>query len=278
MPQLTTYTLAGRAVIAQATAPLLTHLAVGNGAVGAVAPDPLATTLVNEIGRVKYLERFFVTTDPGGAIIVGSTRYSVSATPTNLIYMRFRFLDAEAVGSWTEFGLFGNGVTFVPTALTSEEPYGVIGDDHVNTTDIVLSGAWALAQSGGVFVAVEVGGGSGVAQVSIVSSAPGFVGPGASFVPVTFGAALTLGNSGLAVTFTGGADHVLTAGDIFLFSGTLATARAAFAANGIYDALTNPTGQVLVNGSLFRLVHLSPAATKGAATVDVQLVVEVLNG
>lgn len=169
MPQRTTFTADGRLVVAEAVMPLLTHLAVGTFAWGHADPDPTAMALGHEIARVRYIERLFVVEDPDGTLAVAGAKYSPSDDPTRLVYLRFRFIDAEAQGQWSEMGVFAGPVTYQP-----------------------------------------------------------------------------------------------------------GTSRPEYAANGVYDATLNPTGQVLNPGRLFRLTHLDPTETKPATTLDVQLIVEVI--
>jgi len=250
--------------------PDLTHCAVGDGAVSG-SPPKNATRLQHEIGRVVYLSRYFVTPATGGELVFDGVQYTRSPDPTRFIYMAFRFEADEAMGNWTELGIFGNGVTYV--AQQAElQAIGVSGDDVLNV-DVVVGGAWAAAMSGEVDVTVQVAGGDGVAQIAWTDTIGG---GGGGPVPVTFQAPIPLGASGTTIMFTGGADGVLTAGDRWRVLGTVGPTREEFAAGGVYDPNGNPQGQVLDPGMLLRLTYMDPPQAKTEVFLDIQVVLEVI--
>lgn len=254
-----------RLLVAQAVLPALTHLAVGDG-----VPADTDSALAHELARTAYLERTFVVVDPAGALVAGSQAYRAVAGPTNLIYFRFRFLAAEALGAWAEFALFGGGVDYIERAavlLDSNQS----GDDHAND-DVVLTGAYTGALSQTLTITVTTGGGTGVAIVSWVSS--GSLPAGSA--TVTFGVPVALGTSGVALTFDGGGDGVLTVGDQWQVRCTIDPASPSTAEGGVYHPVGNEAGQVRVAGYPLRMWRLQTPAVKGAQTVDVKFVVEVL--
>lgn len=106
-------TNSGRAAIAAALASRPLHLAWGTGGVGWPEDPPpesaTATTLTNEIGRRTVHQVAFCTPDENGSIVVPNGRYAPSATPTNHLYLvfKFDFTDAPAevireIGVFTE--------------------------------------------------------------------------------------------------------------------------------------------------------------------------------
>jgi hypothetical protein len=275
MAQLQTFTDGYRTRIASLVAPDLTHLAVGDGAPAyGTLPDPAATALGHEIGRVLAQSQQFVTpVASGGTIVLDSVQYVPSATPTRFISFVFAFEPGEAQGNWNELGLFGAGVTFVGQGA-SLVAAGVAGDDQIGR-DVLLTGTWLPAVAGEVDVQIVTGGASGVA--ALVWTDPGGIGVGGGGpVPVTFGLPIALGPSGAALTFTGGPDGVLTAGDHWRVVGTPGPDRPEFASGGVYDPVSNPAGQVLTPGLLVQLIYPDAAVVKPAVTIDVQTVVEVI--
>ena len=271
---------AGRLIIANATLPLLTHLAVGTGAWPA---DPTAratairnaTRLVQEIGRTRWLERYFVREQPGGPLNVGGIAYVRVESPTNLLFYRFRFLDAEAQGNWTEYGLFGDGVAYVQAgAVILDRPQS--GDDRANR-DVIVGGNYNETANDTITITVSTGGGNGHAGLNFFSALHGNV---LLLLNVAFGAPIALTN-GLTVTFTGGADGVLTHGDQWMIRATANPATPTFAAGGVYDPVGNLNGQVLVPGTLFTVALNAvgdPPDVKGAVTIDLPWIQEVING
>lgn len=269
-----TYTDAGRLLIAEAVLPLLTHLAVGDGATPGQEADPTATALIHEIARVRYLQRYWLVADENGPIVYEGARYSQSPTPTRLAFLRFRFEDAEALGQWSELGLFGGGITYVPGGTVLSD---ATSNDDLANVDVVLAGTWAPEEAGSILVLVSTGGASGVAQVqwaSTVGAVPSdYVG-----TIVEFGVPLTIPGSGLTLTFSGGGDNALTYFNAWTIDATLGTSRPEYAEGGVYDGTNNPGGQVVSPGTLFRVTHLDPPSTKDEVSIDVQLVVEVIRG
>lgn len=254
-----------RLLVAQALVPTLTHLAVGDG-----VPADDASGLAHELARTVYLERTFVVVDPAGPLVAASQGYRAVVGPTNLIYFRFRFLAAEALGMWAEFALHGGGVDYVDRAallLDSNQS----GDDHAND-DVALTGAYSGTTNQTITVTVTTGGGSGVAAVSWVSS--GALPAGSA--TVTFGVPVALGTSGVALAFDGGGDGLLTLGDQWQVRCTTDAVSPSTAEGGVYHPVANEAGQVRVSGYPLRMWRLETPAVKGAQTVDVKFVVEVL--
>src|SRR5215471_10785314 len=163
MAQQHTFTDVYRIRVADLLMPDITHCAVGDGTVVG-APPKSATALTHEIGRVVYLSRYFVIPQDGGELVFDGVQYTRSTDPTRFIYMAFRFEADEAIGNWTELGIFGNGVIYVAQQVELVAA-GVAGDDVLNV-DVIVGGSWAAAESGEVDVTVSVGGGDGVAQIS----------------------------------------------------------------------------------------------------------------
>jgi len=261
-----------RTRVADLLMPDITHCAVGDGAVSG-APPPSALGLTHEIGRARYLSRFFVIPDPAGALVFDGVTYSQSPDPTRFIYLNFRFEDDEAVGNWSELGIFGAGVTFVQRSATLVEG-GVAGDDQIDR-DVILTGAWAPTKAGELDVTIATGGGSGTATLTWTD--PGNIGVGGGGpLPITFNQPVSLGSSGVALMFTGGSDGVLTTGDRWRVLGTTGATSPDFAAGGVYDPNANPGGQVLDAGMLLRLTYISPAQAKTTVFLEVQMVLEVI--
>jgi hypothetical protein len=261
---------AGRLLIAAEVIDQLTHLAVGDGD-GSGAPSKAATALQNELGRALYLQRFFVELDSAGPVVVGAAAYRQVAGPAHLIYFRFRFAETEAQGNWSELLLCGGGVAFIARAAVLVDG-SQAGDDRANFQAIV-GGAYTGNENQTLTITVSTGGGSGVAEVSWVST--GSEAPDSA--TVTFGTPVVLGTTGVTLTFDGGTDAVLTIGDQWQLRLTQDPTSPSFAAGGAYDPVGNEDGEVRVPGTGFRLYHVDPPEVKGAAIVDVQLVTEVFN-
>lgn len=116
-------TTAGRIAMAMAIANEPIHLGWGSGdPAWDVTPEPediADTALVNEIGRRTITALEYCLPDVGGEIEVPNGRFTVSPTPTNYLYMRFRFDFADASSSTIrEIGIFMN------TAIGSGLPPG----------------------------------------------------------------------------------------------------------------------------------------------------------
>ena len=107
-------TFSGRAAIIQYIMSCPIHLAIGSGdATWGSVPDPpdyQATGLINEIGRKKLTQAFFVNEDDNGDILMpGGRCYSQSATPTRHLFIRFMFNYGEGVNTLIrEVGIFIN--------------------------------------------------------------------------------------------------------------------------------------------------------------------------
>lgn len=269
MAQFERYPDSGRLLLAERLIEEITHLAVGTGSVSGTPPAS-ATGLTTEIGRARYLQREFVTPDPAGTIVIpGAGAFRVVDDPTNYLYFLFRFQASEAQGTWTEAGLFGGGVEFITRGAVLVD--GVqTGDDRANTADVGLSGAYAGGAAQTITVTVTTGGGSGVAVVGYSGSSSG------SFTP-TFGTPTALGALGLALTFRGGVDGVLTLGDQWKIHATPDPASPTFASGGVYHPTGNLTGQVKTPGTLFHITHVIPGVAKGNVIRDVKKVLPILS-
>jgi len=264
---------AGRILAAEALIERLTHLAVGTGD-GTVLPSAPATGLQQEIARVRYLQRSFAVVDPDGEITqVPDGPYRLVATPTDRIFFLFRFAADQAVAAWSELGLFGGDVALLTrAAVLADGPQG--GDDRAHV-DVLLGGSYVGADSQVITVTCTTGGASGAAQIGWTATGSE---PGQAGVPVTFGASIPLGITGLTLTFLGGADAALSVGDVWTVAATGASVSPTYAEGGLYDPVANPGGQVLRAGRLFRLFHLDPPFVHGASVLDVQTVVQPLAG
>lgn len=277
---------AGRRLVARAMfggltpAESLTHLAVGDGAFNINdAIDRGAGGLLHELGRAVFLRKAYVVEDVTGPIVLGDAAYRESVTtvddvivpsPTNLLYFIFRFGATEAIGNWTEYALFGGGVSFISRGATLlDGPQA--GDDRANL-QVVLGGSYSGADNQTITVTVTTGGASGVAVVGWASD--GSAGSGSA--TATFGSAVTITGTGVTLTFDGGADTVLTQGDQWKIRATRDPTSPTFAASGLYDPVGNRNGQVKVNGDIVRVDRVSPADVKGATVIDVKLVHKIL--
>lgn len=91
------------------------YVAWGNGSAGwdttPVAATVSDTGLVAEHGRRKAAQVAFATVNAGGTIILDSGTYSLSVSPTNLLYVLGQFTLTDAVGEIIrEVGVFGGTV------------------------------------------------------------------------------------------------------------------------------------------------------------------------
>lgn len=119
-------TTVGRAALAAAIRARTLHLAWGEGDPlwdSAPIPESLAaTSLVAELGRASLTASDFVTPDPVGAIEVPTGFYTVSASPTNHLYLRFDFgFDDAADKTIRETGLYMD--TVVASGLPAGQRY-----------------------------------------------------------------------------------------------------------------------------------------------------------
>ncbi len=271
-----------RILVAQALFEKVTHLAVGSGPVNLNTPiDTARHTLQHEIGRAVVLKKAYVIQDPTGPIVIGAKAYRESVAldennvpqpvPTNLLYFVFRFASNEGLGAWSEYGLYGDGVTFLTRGATLRD--GSQGGDDRANRDVTLGGAYTGAASQTITLTVLTGGGTGVAVLGW--AADGATGSGSA--TVNFGVPITLPQSGLTVALSGGVDGVLSQGDQWIIQATRGPQSTTYAAGGVYDPVTNPAGQVRTNGRLVRLDQVAPPDVKGNAVLDVELVHPVLN-
>ncbi len=87
------------------------------------------------------------------------------------------YIGHEALGPWSELGLFGAGVTYLGAAQTLRDLGGQAGDDRANQA-VLLGGLWRLPTSETLTVAVTTGGGSGVTHVAGLVTGWGDLGDG----------------------------------------------------------------------------------------------------
>ena len=105
-------TFSGRAAIIQYLQSCPLYLAIGSGDPdwGSVPdpPDYEATGLINEVGRKKLTQAFFVNEDDNGEIqMPGGRCYSQSPAPTRHLFVRFLFNYGEGVNTLIrEVGIF----------------------------------------------------------------------------------------------------------------------------------------------------------------------------
>jgi len=101
----------GRIALAIAVASQPIHLAWGRGSPAwDDAPQPEGSThntLVDEIGRRTATQVGYCRPDPAGEIELATGRYTLSAEPSTLVYVKFVFAFAEAAGETIrEQGIF----------------------------------------------------------------------------------------------------------------------------------------------------------------------------
>lgn len=119
-------TTSGRTAIAVAIAAQPLHLAWGSGDAAwdeTPVPEPIdATALVQEVGRRAVTLVQFCQPDPEGELVVPSGRFTISAEPTQHLYLRFNFDFADAAASLIrEAGVFLG--TQVQTGLPEGQRY-----------------------------------------------------------------------------------------------------------------------------------------------------------
>lgn len=127
-------TRAGRAAISAAIKSQALHLAWGRGDAAWTVPpaeSAAATALIHEVGRRTVTSADFVVADVAGDIeIVGQGKWSVSATPTNNLFVvcQYDFADASDeiireiglfTGTVTNVGLPAGQRYFTPAEITS---------------------------------------------------------------------------------------------------------------------------------------------------------------
>lgn len=127
----------GRILRAKMILEAITHVAIGEGLPewgnNPPQPSPTQTSLVNERARKRYYKKGFLVEDPNGDIPIlkdpdTSTivYYREVDYETNVIYIRFRFEEWEAVGvEIREYGFFGDGVQYVDGVTGSYAENGV---------------------------------------------------------------------------------------------------------------------------------------------------------
>jgi hypothetical protein len=131
-------TNSGRAALAAAVKAQSLHLALGSGdpawdAGDRPPEDAAATTLLAEVGRRTVDEAAYVVADAAGTIIAPTGRYTLSAAPTNHLFIRVAFDMADAAtATIREQGLFVGTVAAegLPPGLRYFEP-GQIADPGI---------------------------------------------------------------------------------------------------------------------------------------------------
>jgi hypothetical protein len=122
----------------------LTHCALGDG--DATFSDPLhppaadvnQTALRRERIRKRFYKRTFLIENAAGGLLVNATRYTETATPTNVIAVFFRFEEDEANGiTIKEYGFFGGDVAYV-AGIAGEVATGGVLASPGNPTGQVL--------------------------------------------------------------------------------------------------------------------------------------------
>lgn len=142
-------TFSGRAAIVDylRTCPLFLAIGTGHPNWGSVPdpPDYDATGLINEIGRKKLTQAFFVNEDDNGEIeMPGGRHYSQSAIPTRHLFVRFLFGYGEGVNATIrEVGIFINSTTksglpatqtfFTPDQI--QEQGSLLLLEHIDSSD-----------------------------------------------------------------------------------------------------------------------------------------------
>lgn len=126
-------TRSGRSVIAESIALRSIHVAWGTGDGAWVTPPAeasTATALQAEIGRRTATQVAYVVEDEAGDIVLPAGRFSISATPTNMLYVtaQFDFNDAYSsvirelgifVGTQVQAGLPAGQRYFTPDQIAS---------------------------------------------------------------------------------------------------------------------------------------------------------------
>ena len=74
----------------------------------------LDTLLIQEVGRIKQLAKQYVEIDNAGVIEVDGVKWSISATPTKYVYLKFTFDQTmNSADSIYQVGIFTNTVPIV---------------------------------------------------------------------------------------------------------------------------------------------------------------------
>lgn len=122
----------GRAAVATAIKAQEIHLAWGEGLVDwDVTPPTESTTtsaLLMEVGRRKVTQALFCLPSPTGEIVVSEGRFTVSATPTKYLYLRFAFdFEDSPAAVLRELGIF------IGTVVDPSVP---VGQDYVVPSEL----------------------------------------------------------------------------------------------------------------------------------------------
>lgn len=138
-------TTSGRTALAISVAGQPLHLGWGTGDPAwdtTPVPEPVeATALLNEVGRRAAPQLLYVVPDVNGSLVLPSGRWSISANPTNNLYMRFAFDYGDGASAQIrELGVFVG--TTIKASVMSATP----GKLYFDPSDI---------QSGGTLMALQ---------------------------------------------------------------------------------------------------------------------------
>lgn len=132
---------AAATAVAQAIKSAGVWVAWGNGSVAwdsVAVPEPVdATALVDESGRRRASTIDFVVADAAGTIIVPQGTFSISPTPTNILYVRCNFDAVDAVGEDIREAAVFIGSTLV-TGLPVGQSYFVPANIATPGTMLIL--------------------------------------------------------------------------------------------------------------------------------------------
>lgn len=122
---------AGRILLAKEFASLPIFLAWGEGSAAWDATPPVepttATALLAELGRRKAQTVSYAVASATGTVELSSGKYNLSATPTDLVYLKFVFDFDDAVGkSIRELGILAG--TTLKTTVPATQTYYAPGD------------------------------------------------------------------------------------------------------------------------------------------------------
>jgi hypothetical protein len=135
-------TTSGRIAIATAIKARTAHLAWGTGDAGwgntPPAPPSNASALLAEIGRRKSRSIDFVTPNANGDIVVPEGKFSISATPTNILCFDFFFDFEDGVGSTIR-----EQAIFLDTVAAGGVP---VGQYYLEPADIANPGVLLVIQ------------------------------------------------------------------------------------------------------------------------------------
>lgn len=138
-------TTSGRTALAISVAGQPLHLAWGTGDPSwdsTPVPEPVgATALLAEVGRRASPQLLYVAPDAAGSLSLPSGRWSISAQPTNNLYMRFAFDYTDgSTATIRELGVFVGGT--IKAAVTSASP----GKLYFDPADIQTPGTLLALQ------------------------------------------------------------------------------------------------------------------------------------